>query len=185
MRRLLILGGVGILSAAVWAVTCSARAQGLASKRDTSVQGGFECRIVHVQRHAGRFMHTFFATETEMVPYLFIGEPGQGAAAPGMFTGVAVVGGTEQMTADHLAGHPSHPPAHAAVVVGQAESLITQPAASDAFDSDRTGAATTQPDPTANPVSQRPPGALGPGRPVSGWSGPGLPGPGRAPDSGW
>jgi hypothetical protein len=41
------------------------------------------------------------------------------------------------------------------------------------------GAATAQPDPTANPSFQRPPGAAGPGWRNLGWSGPGLPGPGR------
>ena len=33
--------------------------------------------------------------------------------------------------------------------------------------------------PRVSPWSPRPPGAAGPGRRVSGWSGPGLPGPGR------
>jgi hypothetical protein len=182
---MLNLGRFLIISIAAATAALDARAQGHGSGRETYLQGGLEYRIVHVQRHAGRFMHTFFATETEMVPYLFIGEPGLGAAAPGMFADVAIAGAAEPMTAGHLASPAGHPLAHAPIVVGQGEPSITQPAAPDGFDSDRTGAATAQPDPTANPVTQRPPGALGPGRPVSGWSGPGLIGPGRPPGRQW
>lgn len=169
-------------------VTSDAQLQGRGSGRDTYVQGDLEYRIVHIRRHAGRFGHTFFATEAETVPYLFVGEPGSGAAAPGMFTGIAVVGvgvsGAEQRTAGHPVGPASHPQAHVSVCAEQGEPSTSQPAAAGADESDRTGGATAQPDPGASPVSQRPPGALGPGRPVFGWSGPGLPGPGQAASPG-
>jgi hypothetical protein len=168
-------------------VTACAQAQTpvRGTANDKYLQGGLQYRIVHISHHAGRFGHTFFATQTEIVPYLFIAGPGPGSAAPGMFIGLAVVGGAEHMTAGHFVGPASHPVAHAAVRVDQREASISQPTAPGADESDQEGAATAQPDPTASPVSARPPGVAGPGRPVSGWSGPGLPGPGRPASPGW
>jgi hypothetical protein len=185
MRNHLIVGRVGILSMAAWTMTLDARAQGHGSGHDTYVQGGLEYRIVHISRHAGRFGHTFFATEPETVPYLFIGAPGLGSAALGTFTGGAVVGGEEHVTARHLTGPAGHSLAHVVVQDERGEPLSPQPEAPSALGSDQEGAATAQPDPAASPISQRPPGAAGPGRPVAGWSGPGLAGPGRPASPGW
>jgi hypothetical protein len=61
----------------------------------------------------------------------------------------------------------------------QGKGLIPQATASHAAESDQSGAATAQPNPTASPSSPRPPGTTGPGRRMAGTSGPGLPGPGR------
>jgi hypothetical protein len=184
MRKMLVLGYVGILSMAAGTVTSDAQLQGRGTGRDTYIQGDLEYRIVQIRRHAGRFGHTVFATEAETVPYLFIGEPRSGPAAPGILTSIAVVGmgagGAEQTTAGHPVGPASHTQTRVGVRTEQGEPLTSQPAAAGADESDQTGGATAQPDPGASPVWQRPPGALGPGRPVLGWSGPGLPGPGRA-----
>jgi hypothetical protein len=178
MRKMLILGCLGALSMAAGAMSSEAQLQGRGTGRDIYVQGDLEYRIVQIRRHAGRFAHAIFATESETVPYLFIGEPRSGAAAPGMFTGVAVgVGGPEQINA----GHPVGPASHTQTDVPERaqQALTSLPAAAGDDQSDQAGATTAQPDPGANPMWQRPPGALGPGRPVFGWSGPGRPGPGR------
>jgi hypothetical protein len=185
MRKLPILSGVGILSTAAWMVTLDAREQERASGRAAYPQDGLEFRMVHVRRHAGRFGHTFFATELEMVPYLVPGQPEPGSAAPGMFIGGSVLGGTDHTTAGHVVGPTGHPLAHVPVRVEQGEPSIPQPAASSAGESDDSGAATAQPDPTDSRMLARPPGAGGPGRPVAGWFGPGLPGPGRPASPGW
>ncbi len=187
MRKMLVLGCVGILSMAAGTATSDAQLQGRGSGRDTYAEGELEYRIIRMRRHAGRFQHTFFATEVEIVPYLFIGEPRGATAPPGMFIGIPLVGmgGPEHMTAGHPVGPASHTQTRVGLRAEQAEPLTSQPAAAGADESDQTGGATAQPDPGASPVSQLPPGAMGPGRPVFGWSGPGLPGPGQAASPGW
>ncbi len=158
MRKMLILGCLGILSIAAGTITSDAQSQGRGTGRDVYVQGDLEYRIVHLRRHAGRFGHTFFATEAETVPYLFVGEPGSGSAAPGMFTGIAVgAGGPEPTTAGHPVGPASHTLTHIPVRAEQGEPSTSQPAASSADESDQTGGATAQPDPGASPAWQRPP----------------------------
>ena len=188
MRNMVILSRVGILLIAAWTVTSGAQAQTQTpgSGREGYAPGGLEYRIVHIRRHAGRFTHTFFASENETVPYLFIGEPRAGTTAPHLLVGGGVVGGAEHMTAGHhLAGRAGHPVSHIPLQGERGETLAPQVEAVGGDESDQGAAATDQPDPTANPSSQRPPGAAGPGRPVAGWSGPGLPGPGRPASPGW
>jgi hypothetical protein len=185
MRNMLILGAVGILSVAAWFVTSSARAQGLGSAHRPYSQERSEVRTVPVRRFAGHIGHTFFATELETQVYVLPGEPDVGPVAPGMFTGAAFVGGTDHMTAGHLTGTRSHTNAQVHARVEQRDPLTSEPAAPGGGESNDTGAATAQPNSTANPSWARPPGASGPGRPVSGWSGPGLPGPGRPASRGW
>ena len=185
MRNTLITGGVGIVILAAWTATCDAQVPGRGSANDRYVQGGLEYRIVQIRRHAGRFGHTFFATESETVPYLFVGEGRPGAADPGMFAGIAVAGGTEQISAGHPVGLGGHRLVHAPVRAEQGKILISEPEAPSADKSDQAATAMAPAAPTAGPMLQRPPGAFGPGRPVSGWAGPGLPGPGRPADRGW
>jgi hypothetical protein len=187
MRKMLILGGVGVLTAAAWMMTLSARAQGLATARSSSsAQDGIEFRTTHVRRgHAGRFGHTFYATEVEIVPYVGSGQPELGPAEVGMFTSGAILSGAEHMTAGHLVIPASHPLVHVPALVEQGEPLGQQPTAPGADGSDQADTATAQPDPTADPMAARPPGATGPGRPAFGWCGPGLPGPGRPARPGW
>jgi hypothetical protein len=185
MRNMVIPGGALIVIVAAWTATCDAQVQGRGSSSDRYVQGGLEYRIVQVRRHAGRFAHTFFATEAETVPFVFVGEGTHGPAEPGMFVGIAVVGGTEHFAEGHAVGPAGRRLAHVPVRAEQGESLIAEPEAQRAEEADRAGTATAQTAPTASPEFQRPPGALGPGRPVLGWSGPGLPGPGRPATRGW
>jgi hypothetical protein len=108
-----------------------------------------------------------------------------GPAAPGMFIGGAFAGETEHMTAGHLAGAAGHPLARVPARLEKGQPLISELTAPGGGDSDDLGAATAQPNLTANPSWARPPGAGGPGRPVAGWLGPGLPGPGRPASVGW
>jgi len=126
-----------------------------------------------------------FPTQLDEQLSLFRGEPEPGPAAPGMPTGVLVVGGPEHRIAGHLVGPASHLPAHVVARVERGEAVIGGPTAPISAESDEEGAATAQPDPTASPNSARPPGAAGPGRAVSGWSSPGLPGPGRPAGPRW
>jgi len=98
---------------------------------------------------------------------------------------VLILGGIGILIAGHLVGPPVHPHAHIAMRVEREEHLIPQSTAPSASEADEEGAATAQPNPTASPLSPRPPGAAGPGRPASGWSGPGRPGPGRPERPRW
>ena len=122
----------------------------------------------------------------ETILALFWGT-GTGFPEPGMPEGGGLgVGGPEHMIAGHPVGPAIHPLTHVAVRVERGEAVIPQPTAPGAAESDQAGAATAQPNPpTASPLPPRPPGAAGPGRPVSGWSGPGLPGPGRPASPRW
>jgi hypothetical protein len=184
MRKMLIVGGVGMLSLAVLTVTLDARAQGHGAAHGSRGHGGLEG---HMRRGGGHAGHagSVFPMQLASEPYLFPGEPEPGPAAPGIFTGGAIVGGSEHMTAGHLLNPAGHPLVHVTARVEQGEPLIPQRTAPSADESDQAGAVTAQSDLTASPISARPPGAGGPGRPVSGWSGPGLPGPGRPASPEW
>jgi hypothetical protein len=185
MRDLLILGGIGILSTAVWMVTADAGDSGHGSMHGSAGHGGNHSGFEGPMRHrAGYYgpMGTGFQPEMRE---LFAGEPEPGPAAPGMPMGGLVVGGPEHLIAGHLVGPTIHPLTHVAVRFEGGEAVNPQPTVPSAAESDQAGAATVQPDPTASPLPPRPPGAAGPGRPVSGWSSPGLPGPGRPASPRW
>jgi len=184
MRNLLILGGIGILGMAAWTVTADDGASWYGSKHARPGHGGLEYHMRHGGGHfatAGQ-LGMFFPTPPEL--FTWESEPGP---APGMPTGGLVGGRPEHMIAGHLVGPAIHPHTHVTVLVERGEAVIPQPTAPSATESDQAGAATatTQPNPTASPLPPRPPGAAGPGRPVSGWSSPGLPGPGRRPSPRW
>jgi len=187
MRDLLILGGIGFLSTVAWIVTADAGDSGQGSMHGSSAHGGSHSTFAGHMRHGGGYAggHVFFSTQPETRSTLFAGEPEPGPAAPGMPMGGLVVGGPEHMIAGHLVGPAIHPLAHVAERVERGEAVIPQPTAPSAAESDQAGAATVQPNPTASPLPPRPPGAAGPGRPVSGWSSPGLPGPGRPASPRW
>jgi len=184
MRTLLILGGIGFLSTAAWTATADDGASWYGSKHPRPGHGGLEYHMRHGGGHfatAGQ-LGMYFPTPPEL--FTWESEPGP---APGMPTGGLVAGRPEHMIAGHPVGSAIHPLVHVTVPVERGEAVIPQPTAPSTAESDQAGAATatatTQPppNPTASPSSPRPPGAAGPGRPVSGWSGPGLPGPGRPP----
>jgi hypothetical protein len=181
MRDALIVCGIGILSAAAWTVTAGEGASGHGSMHGSPGHGGGAGHM----RLGGHCEHMgiFFPTEAvHQITELVAGEPGPAPAYLGMPTGGLVVGGPEHMIAGHLVGPSAHPLAHVAARVEPGEVVISQPSSGGDTQSDQAGAATAQPNPpTANPLPPRPPGASGPGRPVSGWSSPGLPGPGRRP----
>jgi hypothetical protein len=184
MRDLLILGGIGILSASAWVLTADAGTPGHGLMHGPPGHGGLGGHMRHHGGHAGH-MGTFFP---ETLWQLFPGEPELGLAAPGIPTVGLVEGGPGHMIPEHPAHPATHPLAHVAV---RGEVVIPQPkapggpAAPAGSESDEAGAATVQPNPTTSPSSPRPPGAAGPGRPVSGWSGPGRPGPGRPANPRW
>ena len=178
MRNLLILGGIGILSTAAWTVIADDGASGYGKMHARPGHSGLEYHMRHGGGHfaiAGQ-LGMFFPTPPEL--FTWESEPGP---APGMPTGGLVVGGPEHRIAGHLVGPAIHPLTHVTVLVERGEAVIPQHLAPGAGESDEVGAATAQPDPTGSPLPARPPGAAGPGRPVSGWSSPRLPGPGRPP----
>jgi len=182
MRDMLILGGIGILSAAAWTVTAGEGASGQRSAHGAPGHGGLEYHMRHGGGHfatAGQ-MGMYFPTPPEL--FTWESEPG---LAPGMPTGGLVGGRPEHMIAGHPVGPAIHPLTHVTVLVERGEAVIPQPTAPSAAESDQAGAATAQPNPTASPLPPPPPGAAGPGQPVSGWSSPGLPGPGRPASPRW
>jgi len=177
MRNLLILGGIGFLSTAAWTARADDGAQWYGSKHPRPGHGGLEYHMRHGGGHfatAGQ-LGMYFPTPPELYPWE--SEPGP---APGMPTGGLVVGGSEHRIAGHLVGPAIHALTHLTVQVEHGEAVTSQPTVPSTAGSDQGGVATAQPSPpTASPLQSRPPGAGGPGRPVSGWSSPGLPGPGR------
>jgi hypothetical protein len=184
MRDLLILCGVGILSAAAWTATAYASGRG---PHGPPLHGGLVDQMKHRASHVEHHMGIFFPSAPahqfmDQLP----GEPGPAPAHLGMPMGGVMVGGPEHMISPHLAVPAIHPIAHVAARVESGQAANTQPTAPGADDSDQEGAATAQPNPpTASPLAPRPPGAVGPGRLMFGRSGPGLPGPGRPPSPGW
>jgi hypothetical protein len=184
MRGLLILGGVGVLSAAAWIVTAGrgalAQDQGQARVHGPGGRGGthttgFTGPMKHATHHPVNFGLAFQPEMRE----LFAGQPEPGPPTPDMALGDSGVGGPGHLIAGHQVAPSIHPLTHVPMRFEGDDVAIPQPPAPIADDSDRAGAATVQPDPSASPMPPRPPGAAGPGRPVSGWSSPGLPGPGR------
>ena len=184
MRGLLILSGVGIISMAVWTATADDGALWSGAKHPRPGHGGLEYHMRHGGDHfatAGQ-LGMDFPIPPESYPWE--SEPGP---APGMPTGGLMAGRSEHMIAGHPVGPAIHPLVHVTVQVERGKAVIPQPTAPSAAESDRAGAATAmaQPNPTASPSQPRPPGAAGPGRPVSGWFSPGLPGPGRPASPRW
>jgi len=180
MRNILISGRIGILITALWTVTLDAGAagHGHGSAHGSHGQSGLEGHVRHGGGHTEHYW-MFFPTQ------LYPAEPEPGPGSPESLTGGLMVGAPAHMIAGHLMGPGIHPHAHVAMRVERGEPLSTQSTPWSSSESDEEGAATAQPNRTASLVSPRPPGAVGPGRPVSGWSGPGLPGPGRPERPGW
>jgi len=182
MRGLLILNGIGFLST-VWTVSADDGSSAYRSKHARPGHGGLEYHMRHGGGHfaIGGQLGMYFPTPPEL--YTWESEPGP---APGMPTGGLVVGGPEHRIAGHLVGPATHAPTHLIVQVEGRMAVTPQPTIPSATDTDQAGTATAQPSPpTASPWQSRPPGASGPGRPVSGWSSPGLPGPGRPASPRW
>jgi hypothetical protein len=183
MRNLLILAGIAILGLAAGTVTAGHGGSGHGSAHGSMGHGSLEGHIRHGGGHSEliviittqREARAELSARAQLSP----GEPETGPAPPGLLMGDLGVGGPEHPIAGHAAGRLIHPPGHAAVGIERGQAVMAQPTAPGGDGSDQDGAATRQPNPTASPAWVRPPGAAGPGRPVSGWSGPGLPGPGR------
>jgi hypothetical protein len=173
MRNLLICAAVAILSAAVWALTGRA---GAAAGHGGGHGGGHghSGGANHMRHgggpreHIGLLLQLPFASRAKLFP----GEPEPGPIAPGLLSGGVM-------------GSASHSLARIPLRVERGRAIISQPAVAGAAESDEEGAATAQPYPAASPSSTRPSDAAGPGRPVSGQSGPGLPGPGRPAARRW
>jgi hypothetical protein len=182
MRRILLLGAVGLLSTADCMVNSGAQAQMRGSAPGTQGRRRLDVQVP-IRRYGGgggRTGRMFFAVEYETlpVPDVYAGQMEPGTAGPGEFVVGAETGGPEHVVPIHLPGAAPHARAHAAGADWGNDSLIAQPATSGS-DSDDGTATTAQPAPSANPVWARPPGAAGPGRRISGSSGPGTPGPGQ------
>lgn len=214
IHDLLILGGIGLLSAAAWAASAGAGMEhgSRGSHGEAGLEEGSERRFWV----RGEYRGNAFPLSEEVESFLFPGEPQLSLAPPDTFPG-GEGEGTPQflIPADHegplshlIPGHhpgpADHHHAHVVVPVHAGQAEIPQHPAHTGGESDDAGAATAQPDPTASlpyrvparrrddggaataqpnptatPAFQFPPGATGPGRRMSGWPGPGRPGPGR------
>jgi hypothetical protein len=186
MRNVLIPCGIAILSAAAWTVAAGEGASGHGSTHGSSGHGGLAGHTRPGGCHP-EHMGIFFPSEpTHRLLSLVAGETGPGPAYMDMPIGGVVVGGPEHLIADHPLGPDIHPVAHVAARVVPGEAVYARPTVPGGAEIDQAGSATAQPNPpTANPSPLRPPGAVGPGRRIFGWSSPGRPGPGRPPSQPW
>ena len=183
MRKLLVMGAVGILSGAAWSLSADDGSSSYKKMHPRPDQGGLQYHMRHGGGHfaIGGQLGMYFPTPPGI--YSWESEPGP---APIMPRGGLVVGGTEHTTSSHPPGLAIHPHTHVQMQGEGGQGVSLHPTAPIAAASHPAGAATRQPNPArANPSTSRPPGDQGPGRPVSGWSSPGLPGPGQPPSSRW
>lgn len=126
--------------------------------------------------HAG----TLCPTPLEAHPRLpFAGESEPRVTGLGVPNAGLILGGQERVIVGHLVGPAIHIREHIIQSVEQAEVPVLRVPAPVPAGSDHEDRGTAQPTPTASPSQLRPPGAAGPGQPVSGWSEPGRLGPGR------
>jgi hypothetical protein len=93
-----------------------------------------------------------------------------------------MLAGPEHLVTVQFAGPPVHPLAHVPPRVERGSGEIPQSAPSGGAEPEREGAVAK---PTVTSWAPRPPGAAGPGRPVSGRAGPGRPGPGQLASPRW
>jgi hypothetical protein len=160
MRDLLILSGIGILTAAAWTVTAGEGAAGHGAMHAAPGHGGLVGHMRHGESHKEQ-MGIFFpiAAANHFMDQL-PGEPGPAPAHPGTPTGDVVVAGAEHMIRGHLVSVAIHPLEHVSARAERGKAVIPQPASAGAADFDQDGAATAQPNPpTAKPSPPRPPGA--------------------------
>ncbi len=183
VRNLLILVGIGILSASAWTVSAQDGTSWYGSKHPRPGHGGLEYHMRHGGGHFATAGQLGMEFPTPPGLYPWEAEPGPAPVIP---AGGLVVGGSEHKITGHLVGANIHSLPHVAVQVEGVLAVTPQPPAFSDGESDQAGAATAQlSPPTASPAQLRPPGGTGPGRPVSGWSSPGLPGPGRPGSPQW
>jgi hypothetical protein len=191
---LLTLGGVGLLSALAW--LASAGAGTGHGPHGSHGEGGLEEGSERHFAGHGEFHGFPFPILYEFYAFLSPGEPDAGPFPPGLFFGGMGEAGQDWLTSEHhegpagdlIPGHHAGPADHhhahvhrpyLALLLHAGQVEIHQQVAQTGGDSDDAGAATAQPDPTANPSFQHPPGANGPGRRAFGWLGPGRTGPGE------
>jgi hypothetical protein len=181
MRNITLLGGIGILSITAWTVVADDGNQAL-GKTHARPGSGQDYHMTHRSGHFIPLAQTWIFLPTP--PEHFISDMETGPA-PVMPDGGLVAGSPEHTRASHLVGPASYLHTHNVVHVLWVDASIPQPTAPGGAAPGQADAATAQPDPSAGPLSPRPPGATGPGLPRAGWSGPGLPGPGRPAGPGW
>jgi hypothetical protein len=180
MRKLLTLTGIGILTAAAWAATAGAHGHGHGSGSGSHGHGGLEGHMRHHEAHAEA------AGMGLLIPYLLAGQEAGHASPERLVGGPMVVGEPEHPAAGPVAGPEVRPAAHSPLRPEGGQATVPLPADAGAGPPDRGGASAAQsPYPTVSPWSPRPPGAAGPGRPVSGQPGPGRRGPGQPAAPRW
>jgi hypothetical protein len=180
VRGLSIVWGIALLGPAVWAVTAGASGRG---PHGPPLHWGHAGHMKPGGGHHPGQMGIFFPVEpAHQFMERVAGEPGPGPAFAGRPTLGEAGGGAEHMIGGRLSAPAVRPLAYITARGDHGEDVTPQSVPASAAEKDNQGGATAQPNPpTARPWPQRPPGAAGPGRPLSGWWGPGLPGPGRPP----
>jgi hypothetical protein len=169
MNNLLTLGGASLLLMAAWPPTARAGPPGSAAPHRILSLGsieGLKAPPSYIEP-MGMVLPTHLTVRSRLFP---------GQLGPRLVsTSGLMMGGAHPITAHHLAGLPGHLPAG----TGETQVGSAQPGGAGDSGLDQPGAATMQPNPAASAWSPRPLGAGGPGRLVSGHSGPGRPvGPG-------
>jgi hypothetical protein len=179
----LIRCGFMLLSASIWCAAAGAVGSG---PHGPPLHGGLVGHMKRGAGHAAGHMGIFFPVEpAQQFMNQLSGEPGPAPAYFSVPVGGPVVAGAEHMIAAHLTGAPMPHFARLAERVELGQAMTAQTALTNGAGIDQGGVATAQPlPPTASPLPSRPPGASGPGWPMSGSWGPGLPGPGRPPSPG-
>jgi hypothetical protein len=162
MRPVRIVGGLFILSLAGWTATARALPPGAVPLYGQLGLNGLDITVrpplTGAPEHLG----------------LFSAQP-------------QAVGGPGPMMTEHLVSPALSPPAHFGAHGQPTGTAVSQPPAAEGaavsgtlgLDQPGAGAVSAQPNPTVVPALPRPPGAVGPGLPISGRAGPGLLGPGR------
>jgi hypothetical protein len=188
MRNLMILAGIGIMSAATWMDSAGQgfQDQDWTHRPHARDYGGLQGPMM--RQGAGRYVRVGRHAILVVFPEQLIhGGPEFGPVSPDMFAGDLMAGDTEHPVAGPPpapATHP-HPVAHVPLRVEQGGAVIPQPAVPSAAPPDQREAAIAPPIPAVSPWLPRPPGTAGPGRPISGQPGPGMRGPGRPAPPRW
>jgi hypothetical protein len=186
MRKTLIHCAIGCLISVACAVPLE---QAAAHGGHGGGSHGHGSRAGPARHGSSRFEHMGMVLQ----PYpetwwvmLFPHTPVPGPAPFGIAVVPPVLSETEHKLLRRLGALHGHAHAYAVLRVERGQVFAAQGAAGPAAaEAEESGGPTAQPDVDANPSWPRPPGAAGPGEPVIGTFGPGLPGPGQPTGVRW
>jgi hypothetical protein len=186
MRNLLMLAGIGILSAASWTASAGQGLQDQDWTHRPRPRGYAGPEGPMMRQGAGRYVRVGrYAVLVVFPDQLIHGGPEFGPVSPDMFAGDLMKGDTEHPVVQAPTVPATHPVAHVPPRVERGGAVIPQPTVPSAAPSDQREAAIASPIPAVTPWLPRPPGIAGPGRAVPGRPGPGMRGPGQPAPARW